>query len=1203
MVNKSSEYMEGFNRSISGPLKSAEKIGEADIVVGIPFADESDTIGRACETVEKGISEFSPERKCVLVCAGTSGGGGALSAVDSLRLGKDMHRICFLMKDDSVSGTLWRTRAIMQVAYKLGADLALLQPDLQTSKPDADHVGVSPQWIHRLLSPVKRDDIDLVVPYFNRNYLDTPVFNHLINPLLASIFNIMLEDLPAGIFGISSKLLGILLSDSLLTNGHVGNHGSDTWIVTTAAVNEAEICHTSLGAKPHYIKPDGDTFWQESAEVIFNRVAGSEEWWQRQADLVRPVPEFGTRLGSILGEPDSQINVLINRFKRGFNEFQGLYEETLSRKSYLELRKLLGSPPNGFNLTAQLWAEIVYDFLIAYCLEPELPRENLLNAFIPVCYAREASFIQEMVKFAESAQIATEEAEHLISLEAKHRLDRQADAFREKKTSFVESWKEKQEELKPLLPMVTYREFIPGVPLVVPKKIVSPANETIWADGIYNVLLKRKQTEFENFVYERLKLPRDATSSDIAQRIEEMFIEAEQAIDELLLQGDLSTFEGTRDITNAIFKNIPHTKTYSIKPEVTSWILQQHPPPNLLIKHDAANLKELEEIYSPNDILALSSLLEDWMHSLSVWEWIMSNARTGHFAPIDLEPLVVNSAEFHHLTVMKEPSALSKLAGRIIIGNMLNNSGGQFPKLRYLITITKNIVEAELIGQIWERFAHDRKEFGTKVINSLKGHWGKDPLSAHNMFENKVQRIVVERLAQMADAMHRKGNRDLSKLVTSVENIKDCYHLTASFPDGTFIPCSAWTWASYSFKGGKGLPTALSLHVERDWASRDFLLEIYKAFGGSEEEVDNKIAELMGQGKESSSLARVLLPGWSAVEEVMPEQVPKPAEPEAGQLVRFEGNPIIEAIPEHPWESRYVFNPGALRINDKVYILYRGCSEELVSSIGLAVSSDGLHIDERLEGPIFEPKEEWEKKGCEDPRLIIMDKRIYMLYTAYSSIAAQIALASISVDDFLKRRWGKWKRHGLAFPGFEDKDATVFPQSFNGWYVMYHRIDPSMWISVSERLDCPWPREDHRILLGPGAGMVWDGFKVGGGSQPIKTKYGWLLIYHGVDHSFIYRLGVLLVALHDPGWILYRSPNPILEPQASCELGEEGCYVPNVVFCCGAVPAVDKAVLEDDDEVLVYYGAADTAICVAMAKVSDLIPEDIRRDRDIFSHT
>jgi predicted GH43/DUF377 family glycosyl hydrolase len=126
--------------------------------------------------------------------------------------------------------------------------------------------------------------------------------------------------------------------------------------------------------------------------------------------------------------------------------------------------------------------------------------------------------------------------------------------------------------------------------------------------------------------------------------------------------------------------------------------------------------------------------------------------------------------------------------------------------------------------------------------------------------------------------------------------------------------------------------------------------------------------------------------------------------------------------------------------------------------------------------------------------------------------------------------------------------------------------------------------------------MVWDGQKIGAGAQPIKTKYGWLLITHGVDHSYIYRLGVMLLDLADPTIMLYRSPDPILEPKEKYELGEGSkSWVPNVVFTCGAVSLNnDKKMLDEDDVLLVYYGAADTAISVAEAKIADLIPEDFR---------
>lgn len=94
----------------------------------------------------------------------------------------------------------------------------------------------------------------------------------------------------------------------------------------------------------------------------------------------------------------------------------------------------------------------------------------------------------------------------------------------------------------------------------------------------------------------------------------------------------------------------------------------------------------------------------------------------------------------------------------------------------------------------------------------------------------------------------------------------------------------------------------------------------------------------------------------------------------------------------------------------------------------------------------------------------------------------------------------------------------------------------------------------------------------------------------------VYRLGVILVDLRDPSRLLYRSPNPILSPETELEVGERGrSWVPNVVFTCGAVPGTDKAILEDEDEVLVYYGASDTYMCLASARVAELIPEEIRR--------
>ncbi len=1199
MNNDTLEAEDAYAESLSEPLKKAKRIGEADIVVGIPFQNEANAIGHVCHTVAKGLSGFFPDKKCVLLCVGALEGEDTLDVIQQVRLGQGVKGIAFLMKNKRVSGKVWTLRAIMEIADRLNADLALFEADLGSRKAKAGTEGLAPEWVNYLLLPLKKEGIDLVIPRFNRHYFDTPASTHLVRPLLASIFNLKAGGLPGGILGISSRLLRIYLADPNIWSDQVGEYGVDSQLITTAIINEAKICETDFGVKIPRAHPDREAVWRQQTKAIFEQIAASKDWWQQKGDLIYPPATFGERKSHRPEEVAPDPIGSIERYKQGFNEFQGLYKEILSREASLELRKLAGSDPEAFRFPSNLWAEIVYDFLLCYCLEQAFTKDNILNAFIPICYGKEAGFAQELGAYREKLRAAIpDEAERQTSLVAGLEIELQTEEFIKQKPGFLARWEEKEKELKPLLPRVTYREFIPGVPLIVPQKLISPTEEVVSTDSIYNAILQRYHKEFGDFVNQRLKIPGEPTSSDIAQGIEQLMLQVEKDMDELLLTGDLSTVAGTRKVAEAILQNFPHSETFALRPEVASWILHRNPPSNLLIRFGAANLAELEQNYGPNDILALSSFLEETEHTVKVWDWIAGNARPEHFTHFSVEPLVVSHEDFPMLIILKEPSALSKLAGRVVVSNLPEGTGGEFPKLRYFLTMAKNILQAERFGEFWGQFARERKEFGTRVVNSLKGHWGREPLSAHNMFEDKIQRILVEQLRKMTSDLGRKGNSSLLRLTTSLSCIADCYHLALSLPDGGFIPCSAWTWASYSFKGGKGVPTPLSLHVERDWASREFLVGLLKAVGGSEENMERKITELIGQGMESENLARLILPGWETVQEVMPEQLPRPAEAEAGKLSRFSGNPILKAIAEHPWESKYVFNPGAIRLDGKVYILYRACGEDEVSRIGLAISPDALHVEERLDSPIFEPEEEWEKKGCEDPRLVLMGERIYMLYTAYSSVAAQIALASIDVEDFLNRRWQRWRKHGLMFAGFEDKDATLFPQMFNGRYVMYHRIEPSIWISSSEYLDCPWPREDHRILVGPGAGMSWDGFKIGGGSQPIKTKHGWLLIYHGVDHSWVYRLGVLLVGLDDPGRLLYRSPNPVLEPEESYEVGEEGSYVPNVVFTCSALPSVDKEVLEDDDEVLVYYGAADTAACVATAKVSDLIPGEIRQGRN-----
>lgn len=312
---------------------------------------------------------------------------------------------------------------------------------------------------------------------------------------------------------------------------------------------------------------------------------------------------------------------------------------------------------------------------------------------------------------------------------------------------------------------------------------------------------------------------------------------------------------------------------------------------------------------------------------------------------------------------------------------------------------------------------------------------------------------------------------------------------------------------------------------------------------------------------------------------------PKPA----FSLKRFKKNPILEPIKAHRWEAKMVFNPAAIYENNKVHIVYRAMSFNNTSVFGYATSRNGLNIDERLEEPIYVPREPFEKKkqpsgnsGCEDPRITKIGNTLYMLYTAFDGTGPpRVAVTSISLKDFLQRRWN-WKKPVLISPpGMGDKDACIFPEKVNNKYMIYHRFYNAIHVSYVDNLDF---KEGQ--YLGEGDWLhprwgKWDDEKVGIAAPPIKTKAGWVMLYHGVSHrDRHYRVGALLLDLENPTEIISRADDPIFEPQTSYELAGE---ISNVVFPCGTA-LIGKTLY-------VYYGGADRVIGAATVEIDKLLSE------------
>jgi len=1174
-----------------------EKIipGDAtDLVIGIPFLNGSKNVPYFLSILETGIDTFYPSLNARIICVTYSSSFSTMEAIDKYKPARQ-DRIKTVSLDQKLWGKGWSVRVLLDLSHHLTADLIILEPELLKAGDNSTLEGITPDWIKLLYHPVQEGHAQYVLPRFTKSYLSNSIEDHFVYPLVASLYNLEFKGCLGTGMAISNSLLAELLRDTSFWPEEAYDYGMEYWLLLLALELNSSFAEVQLGTKPKTAMPVSLNYmFTRTVHVVFQAIDKGKKVWIDNPQGLCSILNLGHRNDLFLQERPPESRPFIVNFRRGFNRFhEAIWSRIFPEELTARLEEAYASPEEEFSFPDTLWSQLLYEAIAAYHFIPELEKEDLAESLFPLFQGRIAGFLTEIKRAGHCELSRSSFQPPVCPFNARNNLEKQVDAFVSRRQLFLENWLHHKEALQPFLPEIAYWEFIPGIPILLPHLLQSASGKSVHVAPVYEQLLKEYKEEFDTFVRGTLDLTPEDGINKLGRGVRSLVKKVEQYLEEILLPGDIHSEAGTRDIAERIYRLYPYPKSLSLKKEVAAKLLQEHPPRNLITFWGYRDTEELLNNHHPLDVLALASWFEDTRYATWNSEWLRKNLRPDHFEMSPIRPLVVNYLDFPTVTGMKEAPSLNHLTNRVVISNMRPGSGGSFPKIRFLTTFLKNIIEAEQFGKAWESFwKAPNNEFSDKVINSLEGHWGVSMFSAHAIFENMQHRLLQKKLLEIARQEHNSsaGNPEPGKQI--LEQMAQVYHLGLTLPDGYFLTCSLWSWASYSFKGGKETPTPLSLMVEKRWFNSELFSRCYRQIEGPEEEIITRINELMGREEEHTNLVAWL---WDAPTDsknvVIPQKMEKDLPP-AGKLKRSVYNPILTPTTSNAWESKYVLNCGAIRVNGDVYIFYRAVGEDGISRIGLAISKSGLEIDERFPEPVFSPGDKSESMGVEDPRLVEIEGRIYMLYTAYDGITPQIALASLSKEDLIQHRWKHWHRHGLVFPGFHNKDAVLFPERFDGKLVMYHRITPSIWVAFSDTFDTPWPREGHKILMGTRSGMMWDAIKIGAGAQPIKTLYGWLHIYHGVDYGFRYRLGVFLTSLDDPTKVVYRSPNPVLEPETSYELGVAGhSWVPNVVFTCGAVPKENKTILDKNDEILVYYGGADTVIGVATAKLGELIPE------------
>lgn len=266
-------------------------------------------------------------------------------------------------------------------------------------------------------------------------------------------------------------------------------------------------------------------------------------------------------------------------------------------------------------------------------------------------------------------------------------------------------------------------------------------------------------------------------------------------------------------------------------------------------------------------------------------------------------------------------------------------------------------------------------------------------------------------------------------------------------------------------------------------------------------------------------------------------------------------------------------NDPDLNASDPRVIMYKGKNYlTTMSYLRLVCSDDGVNF---YEDPAFPPifgQGPLESFGIEDCRVATMDDGYFLTFTEVSSVAVGVGL--IETKDFKN-----FKRHGMIFPP-HNKDCAVWEEKVGGMYFAFHRpSSPELggnyiWLAESpDRIH--W---GNHVCIATTRRGKWDSVRVGAGAAPIKTKRGWLEIYHGANEENRYCLGALLLDLNDPSKVIARSEDPIMEPIADYE---QTGFFGNVVFTNGQIV--------EGDTVTIYYGASDEVICTAKFSINEIL--------------
>jgi hypothetical protein len=409
--------IENYKKIVRTLIRKAEEFEPFDLIIGIPFYKETDTLKGVLKTAEEGIKKYFSDKRVLIIGAGVKGiseKGEEIFNTTKLEM-PTVRKICTLL---TIKGKGWGMRVVLDMANIFHTDVIFLDADLRTTVDKNGHkIGLLPETIKWIYEPIIKDGFDYICPYYLRHKWDGTITNFICYPLITALYGKKIRQPIGGEIGLSRRFVRVLLNqpDSWFTD--IGTYGIDIWITVEAIVNRMSIAQTFLTSKIH--DPS-----EGKLEIMFKQVANSlfERIIEHRGFIISlnsTEVRKGMKVRTFNGyehkiEPEKvpfDWKGRIDYFREKFVKNKAKYKELLEKENFDYIESLYNEKYD-LEFGKEEWAQIVYDFIIKYSLAHieniNFEKEDVLELMIPVYLLRAASFVKHTI------DLSTEEAEKRI---------------------------------------------------------------------------------------------------------------------------------------------------------------------------------------------------------------------------------------------------------------------------------------------------------------------------------------------------------------------------------------------------------------------------------------------------------------------------------------------------------------------------------------------------------------------------------------------------------------------------------------------------------------------------------------------------------------------------------------------------------------------------------------------------------------------